>query len=156
MPRGRRARLLVAVVGGVLALLCLGGIGITFVLYDDATKIDRGTPDQVVSSYLRAALVQRSDAQAQFYVCDGPSDLSSVGNLRREIAQREEGFGVTVSVSWGSLVRAQVEPGEERVRVHLTIAGSSAGQTKSRRSEGWEFRVVDQDGWRVCGATKVG
>ncbi len=145
---------MLAVVGGVLALLCLGGIGITFVLYDDATKIDRSTPDQVVSSYLRAAVVQRDDAQAKLFVCGSP-DLGQVDQLRNELVRREKEFDVTVGVSWGALVRSPAAGGEESVRTELTISGSADGQVRSRRNEAWAFRVVNQGGWRVCGASKV-
>jgi hypothetical protein len=155
VPRSRRARLALAVIGGVLALLCVGGIGVTFVLYDDATKIDRSTPDQVVSSYLRAALVQRNDAQAQLFSCADLSKLSAIIELRKEIIQREQEFDVTVVVSWGALLRTRVSDSEETIRAELTISGSSNGRMQSRRNEVWIFRVMDESGWRVCGATKA-
>jgi hypothetical protein len=148
-------RLILAVVGGVMALLCLGGIGVTFVLYDDATKIDRSTPDQVVSSYLRVALVQRDEQQEKLFICDGSPDLSQVTQLREELEKREKDFDVTVTVSWGALTRSPAGQGQEDVRAELTISGSSDGQMRSRRNEVWDFRVIDQNGWRVCGAAKT-
>jgi hypothetical protein len=155
VPRNRRLRLVLAVVGGVLALLCLGGIGVTFVLYDDATKIDRGAPDTAVDNYLIAYLVKRDDAQAQLFICKRSPDLTAIARLRDEIVRREGEFDVQVGVSWGVLTRTPVGAGEESVRTELTISGAANGQPRSRRNEEWEFRAVDEDGWRVCGATKL-
>jgi hypothetical protein len=147
-------RLILAVVGGVMALLCLGGIGVTFVLYDEATKIDRGTPVRAVDSFLIAYLVNRSDDNAKLFTCDEPN-LSQVKALRDEIVQREKDHNVKVAVSWGVLTRSPVGSGEELVQTDLTISGSSNGEMRSRRNESWEFRVVDRDGWRVCAASKL-
>jgi hypothetical protein len=155
VPRNRRLRLVLAVLGGVLALLCLGGVGVTFVLYDDATKIDRGAPDTAVDNYLIAYLVKRDDVQAQLFICKSAPDLAAIARLRDELVRREREFDVQVGVSWGVLTRTPVRTGEEAVRTELTISGSANGQARSRRNEEWEFRAVDDDGWRVCGATKV-
>jgi hypothetical protein len=154
VPTARRARLVLAVAAGVVALLCLGGAGIFLVLYDDATEIDRQNPDQVVSSYLRASLIQRDDAQAKLYVCADGGGLEPVEALRSEMQRREAEFNVQVSVSWGPLTKVPVG-GDVLVQTQLTIAGSSRGQSRSQRHEQWEFRTADQDGWRVCSARKV-
>ncbi|HTF12102.1 MAG TPA: hypothetical protein VK659_28420 [Asanoa sp.] len=63
----RPLRLILMVIAGVLTLLCLGGVGVGINLYDEATAIDRENPDVVVSSYLRAYLVDRDDAAAKLY-----------------------------------------------------------------------------------------
>jgi hypothetical protein len=144
-----------AVVGGVLALLCLGGIGITFVLYDDATKIDRGSPDAAVDNYLRAFLVDRDDSQAALFRCQSPTNLTTLAALRDEMIAREKEFDVKVSVSWSSLAVKNVNATLSSVDASLVIAGSSNGQARSRRTEQWTFEVVDQDGWRVCGAAEA-
>ena len=57
-------RLVLTVVAGVIALLCLGGLGVGVTLYDTATAINREDPDVVVSSYLRAEMLDRDDAKA--------------------------------------------------------------------------------------------
>ena len=51
-PRARRARLILAIVGGTMALLCLGGVGIFIAVYDKATEIKRTAPDAVVDNFL--------------------------------------------------------------------------------------------------------
>ncbi|WP_067509168.1 hypothetical protein [Actinoplanes sp. TFC3] len=148
-------RLIVAMVGGVLALLCLGGVGVFISFYDQATKIQRTDPDVVVSSYLRAALVNRDNQEASLYVCKSGADLQQITSLAAEVAKRERDFGVAVSVNWGTLVVSGTSGSRQAVVTELTIAGTSNGQPVSQRTESWRFDVVDEDGWRVCGATKV-
>ncbi|MEU5789201.1 hypothetical protein ABZ754_15920 [Micromonospora purpureochromogenes] len=151
----RRTRTVLTVVAGVLALLCVSGAVIGYVLYDRAATPDRSAPDVVVDNYLREYLVNRNDARASLLVCEGNADLDAVRALRNEAEQREATFNVVVRVSWGPLVRAKSADGES-VSTTLTIAGSSEGQQRSSRREDWTFEVVDiKDGWRVCGARKV-
>ena len=155
VPRNRRLRLVLAMVGGIVALLCLGGVGVFVAVYDNATKIDRTAPDAAVDSFLRAYLVDRDDTQAALFRCKAPTGLDSMSSLRNELTQREREFDVRVSVTWSSLTTLGGEAGRRQVNAGLVIAGSVEGRTRSRRTEQWTFEVVDEDGWRVCGATKV-
>ncbi|MGY0005467.1 Rv0361 family membrane protein [Micromonospora sp. I033] len=150
----RRLRTVLAVVGGVLALLCAGGGIVGFVLYDRATAPDRSAPDVVVDNYLRALLVDRNDTKAKEFACSSGADLDPVRALRAEVEQREANFNVVVRVSWGPLTRTKDGDGE-LVTTTLTISGTANGQTRSSRREDWQFHVVERDGWRVCGGSKV-
>ncbi|MCT2277205.1 hypothetical protein M3G91_06180 [Micromonospora chalcea] len=151
----RSLRTVIGVVAGVLALLCTGGAVAGFVLYDRATAPDRSAPDVVVDNYLRAFLVDRNDTKAEEFACKSEGDLDAVRGLRAEVEQREANFDVVVRVSWGPLTRVENGDGES-VTTTLTISSSADGQTRSSRREDWQFRVVERDGWRVCGASKVG
>ncbi|MEV6518869.1 hypothetical protein AB0M37_24110 [Micromonospora chalcea] len=151
----RSLRTVIAVVAGVLALLCTGGAVVGFVLYDRATAPDRSAPDVVVDNYLRAFLVDRNDTKAEEFACKSDGDLDAVRGLRVEVEQREANFEVVVRVSWGPLTRVENGDGES-VTTTLTISSSADGQTRSSRREDWQFQVVERDGWRVCGASKVG
>jgi hypothetical protein len=151
VPRGRRTRLVLAVVGGVLALLCLGGIGITFVLYDDATKIDRGSPDAAVDNYLRAFLVDRDDSQAALFRCKSGGDFARLDAYRADIISRESRYAIGIRVTWSSLT-VQGSGGQTLVSADLVRAITDGTE---RATDTWQFAVVDQDGWRVCGATPV-
>ncbi|MEU8182869.1 hypothetical protein AB0B85_05895 [Micromonospora sp. NPDC049044] len=154
-PPRRRMRTVVTVVAGVLALLLLGGLIAGVVLYHRASAPDRSAPDVVVDNYLRAFLVDRNDARADLFTCEGGSDLQAVRDLRVETEQRESKFGVTVRVSWGPLTRTPSQGGES-VGTTLTIAGSANGVPRSGRREDWTFSVVeDDDGWRVCGGARA-
>jgi hypothetical protein len=150
-PRSRRLRPILAVLGGVVALLCLGGLAAVYLFYDEATGPDRSAPDVVVDNYLRAYLVDRDDARADQYVCREAPDLAEMRALRDDIQAREQRYSVRIVVSWGSL---RVEPaGEGRTvttEVRRTIADGS-----ERAQDQWRFEVVDRDGWRVCAARRV-
>ena len=138
---------------GIVALLCLGGIGVAVSLYDDATEIKRDAPDAVVDSFLRAYLVDRDDKQAELFMCEAQPKLAAISALRDENVKREKDFGVSVGVIWSSLLVSG--SGSQRlVTTDLTIAGRRDGQTQSRRTETWSFNLVDNEGWRVCGAKK--
>ncbi|MFI5488843.1 hypothetical protein ACIBXA_00300 [Micromonospora echinaurantiaca] len=153
-PR-RRLRTVLTVVGGVLALLCLGGAITGYVLYDRATTPDRSAPDVVVASYIQAFLNERNDTKAKQFICQGGEDLGAIRSLRRELEQREANFNVVVRVRWGPLTSVKEEDGEW-VTTTLTISSSADGQPRSSRREEWHFHVVNNDGWRVCGSRKSG
>jgi len=154
-PRARRARLILAIVGGTMALLCLGGVGIFIAVYDKATEINRTAPDAVVDNFLRAYLVDRDDKEVALYACKSGGDFTALSGLRAEMINREKNFGVKVSAGWSTLTVSDVGSGKKNVSTDLTISGSSEGNTVSRRTESWSFGVTDEDGWRVCSATKL-
>jgi hypothetical protein len=146
-------RLVLAVVGGLLTLLCLGGVGIFISLYDDATKIDRGSPEVVASEYLSALLVRRDAAQAQLLVCEG-AQLTGAQDLLDEIVRREQALGTGFSINIENIV---VD------RTSDTSAQVEAGVRRSAQIDGIRQSVVDvvrlavedREGWRVCAATRV-
>ena len=140
---------------GIVALLCLGGVGVFISFYDEATKIERASPDAVVDQFLRAYLVNRDDTEAELFTCKNGLDLSGIAGLRTQLVEREKEFNVTVTVSWSTLTVSG--SGEERrsVATDLQIAGSSGGDSLSRRSESWSFGLVEDNGWRVCNTAKV-
>ena len=150
----RRLRLWLAITGGIMALLCLGGVGIAISLYDGATKIDRAAPDQVTSSFLRAYLINRDDQEASLFTCRSGAKLDSIAALRTEMVGREKTFGTTVTASWESLNISAPSKDAATVSVDLVIIGSAKGQQVSSHSEPWAFDLVDDSGWRVCGAAK--
>lgn len=148
-------RVTLVVLAGMMALVCLGLVGLGFVLYNEETRPDRSAPDVVVDNYLRAMLVERDDVRARTFSCRESGELSAISALRREIEERERQFNVDVRVSWGVLQRERVSAEEETVTVDLIIAGFANGQSRSRRTETWKFDVVSDDGWRVCAAREM-
>ena len=140
---------------GILALLCLGGVGVFISFYDEATKIERAAPDAVVDQFLRAYLVNRDDQEAALFTCKNGLDLSAISALRTQLIEREKEFDVTVNVSWSTLTASGAGEDRRSVATDLIIAGSAGGDSLSRRSEAWSFGLVDDDGWRVCNTTKV-
>ena len=151
----RRLRLWLAMMAGIVALLCLGGVGVFVSLYDSATEIKRTAPDAVVDSFLRSYLVDRDDTEAALYTCKSGLDLAAVAALRTELVNREKEFDVKVNVSWSSLMVSGGVEDKRSVATDLIISGTKNGDTLSRRTESWAFGVVDEDGWRVCSTSKV-
>ncbi|MGK5442822.1 hypothetical protein ACSNN7_13550 [Micromonospora sp. URMC 105] len=141
---------MLTVVAGVLALLCVSGAVIGYVLYDRATTPDRSAPDVVVVNYLQAALVARDDSKANLFTCAGP--LPAVDGFRDQMTAREQELGIVFSINI------------EDVAVNKTDATSAAVHAVIRRSatidgvqqsltDTWRFEVADQrEGWRVCSA----
>jgi len=136
---------------GTLVLLCLGGVGVAVSLYDGATEIKRTSPDAVVDNFLGAYLVDRDDKEASLYECKAGGDFEAIEAYRADILTREKDFSVGIRVSWSSLtVSTQGESGTVGTNLVKTATDQSG-----RVSNTWEFRVVNQDGWRVCGAMQI-
>ena len=140
---------------GIVALLCLGGVGVFISFYDEATKIERSSPDAVVDQFLQAYMVKRDDQEAALFTCKDGLDLSALSALRTELIDREKKFDVTVSVTWSTLTVSGAEENRRQVSTDLVIAGSSKGTALSSRTETWSFALTDQEGWRVCSTAEV-
>jgi hypothetical protein len=146
----RRARLILALTGGLLALLCVGGVGAFFVLYDEATEIKRTNPDAVVNDFLGAYLRSRDDDAARLYQCDA-GDFSQLASYRGDTEQREQEFSTTISFAWSiAAMNVNGTEGTVNAEVTRTIAGRAG-----RDSSSWQLAVVDQNGWRVCSAKQT-
>ncbi len=150
-PRNRRLRLWLALGAGVLTLLCLGGVGIAVLLYDEETKIERAEPDAVADNFLRAYLVDRDDEQASLYQCKSGGDFQNIAAYRADIVNREKQFSVGIRVSWGTIA---VQTNANRAEAETDLVKTAAKQS-GRITDTWRLSLVDQDGWRVCGATEV-
>ncbi|MCP2326268.1 hypothetical protein HDA40_004775 [Hamadaea flava] len=150
MATGRLKRgILVA--GGVLVVgaLILGVL--TLRAYHEATKIDRSVPKIVVRNYIDAFLVRRDDQRVALFTCSDGSALESIISLREQLVREETAGDVTTRVV---LTRSTELDGGRRVDVELQLNQGSGLQT-DRRTQHWLFRMVDEDGWRVCGAEQL-
>jgi len=150
-PRPRRGRLILAITAGITALLCLGGVGVVVSVYDKATEIKRSAPDAVVDDFLRAYLVNRDDQRASLYQCKTGGDFSQIESYRSDIVSREKKFSVGIRVTWTTFT---VQTNGNNGTVITDLIKTTADQS-GRLSNQWKFVVVDQDGWRVCGAAPI-
>jgi hypothetical protein len=150
-PKRSRARLWVAVIGGIVALLCLGGAGVVALLYNDSTKIERSAPDAVVDNFLRAYLVDRDDNEASLYECKSGGDFQKIAAFRSDIQSREKQYSISIGASWTSLTVVN-QGGKTTVSTDIIRAISDGSE---RTSDRWQFQLVDQGGWQVCGAVPV-
>jgi hypothetical protein len=137
------------VVGGALALLCLGGASVAYVLYDRATAPDRSSPDVAVVSFLQAFLVDRDDTTAKLYACGDLSQLAELRALREDLQSREKRFMTTFRVSW-EILDVREERGSAEVSVTLTVTNGTDYDLQP-----WRVVTLLDDGWRVCGARRV-
>jgi hypothetical protein len=150
-PRSRRKRLWLAMGLGIVALLCLGGVGVVVSLYDGATEIKRSSPDAVADNFLRAYLVNRDDTQAALYRCKSNGNFAELQALRSDIVSREKQYTIGIRVSWTTMT-VSTQDGQTTVSTAIRRAITDGSE---RTSDAWRFSMVDQDGWRVCGATKL-
>lgn len=144
---------MLAIVGGALAALCLGGATIGYVLYDRATAPDRSAPDVVVDNYLRAFLVDRDDTLAGQYTCASGIELGPLSDLRSDLAAREKRFNTTFQVSWGAL-RVDKHGKNADVAVELVIS-TVVGSLAQTERQPWQFTTRQDDGWGVCTARRA-
>jgi hypothetical protein len=149
--RVRAGRLVLLLIAGAVALLCTGGAGVAFVAYRDATEPDRSSPDVAVSNYLRALLLERNDTRADLYACGNDGGLTAIRAFRQDIEARERQYSITIVVSWGALT-VQESPGGTTVSTEISRTISDGSE---KYLEDWRFDVVDESGWRVCGATRL-
>ena len=145
--RWKRVLMIGAIVVGVGGL---GVAGASLLTYHEATKLDRSDPEVVTDEYLRAVLVRKDAVGADLYACSDASRLAPVRALRDDLDRRERDFGVSIVVSWGAYERTR-----EQLVTTLTIVAIKDGVEQSGSEQRWRFTLVEEDGWRVCGAEKL-
>ncbi|MEU5906297.1 hypothetical protein ABZ780_18225 [Micromonospora sp. NPDC047467] len=152
-PPRRRLRTVLTVVGGVLALLGMGAAITGFVWYNRAAAPDRSAPDVVVDNYLRAFLVDRNDARADLFTCEGGAQLEPLRSLRADLIAREQDLDVTILVSWGDLeIKRQ---GNAASVVTVLRRSATVDGIQQSLTDTWQFEVQKLEDWRVCAGTKV-
>jgi hypothetical protein len=140
-------------VGGLVALLCLGGAGVVFVAYREATEPDRSAPDVAVDNYLRAYLVDRNDVTADLYSCEDRSKLKAIQAFRADLEGREKSFKTEFTITWSAL-QTSTSDGSANVKTDLRFSAVVEGFQQSDL-QSWSFEVRDDGGWRVCGALRL-
>jgi hypothetical protein len=131
----------------VLAGLVLVGGGAAFVVYDQATAIDRSSPEIVTGQFLRAALVDRDPARVSLFVCrEWPAQDA--------IRKVDPPTDPKIFTMWGDYVSrtsGNSADVDTNVQFSFTVGGSSG-----RDIQLWSLHLEKQDGWRVCDLTKKG
>ncbi|HYN96306.1 MAG TPA: hypothetical protein VES42_20885 [Pilimelia sp.] len=145
---------MLAVVGGMLLLLCLGGAGIAFVYYDEATKPNRSAPSTAADGYLRALLVERDEARADTFACEETGPLADIRGFRAQVAARERELSTSIGVKLEDMQVLREDRSKATIRVSVRWTAEVDGQMQSLLDR-WELSLHEQDGWRVCGATRL-
>jgi hypothetical protein len=139
---------------GVVALLCVGGLGTGYFLYHKASEPDRSTPGLAVRQYVEAALNERDDSRSRLFTCSGATSLDQVAQLRDDIKAKESQFGVTIRTSPEGF-DAQQAGNTARVGVKIRLSVSTNG-TFQEQIQDWRFSLRKESGWRVCSGERLG
>jgi hypothetical protein len=138
-----------------MLMLCAAAAGVTYVLYDRATRIDRSTPVVVVEQYVNVLLSDRDDERASLFECDGKRGARTrVKELRTQLEDLERRFDIDVIVSTANYDWS-IYGARSDVQVDLLIDVPEADGRPSRSKQRWGFELRDEDGWRVCDARRV-
>lgn len=121
------------------------GAGTAFFLYNRATEVNRSTPTVAVHQFLGAVFVDQSDDRVRLFTCP-----EWAPNRTTEMRRR---FDPEVKVSWG-LVTEQSRV-DDRAEVIAELALKYPGEPVPSGKQRWQFEVVEDNGWRVCGAEPV-
>jgi hypothetical protein len=153
-PKRRKLplRTIAIIVGGVLAVLCLGGVGTGYLLYRNASEPDRRSPTVTVRQYVTATFDDRDESRAALFTCQKPA-VQDVRNLQSDLKSREDRFGITITVSIAA-PRESISGKSATVQTDVRIDVPEADGSSSRSSQRWTFSLRDQDGWRVCSAER--
>ena len=150
VPPGRRLRLVVALLGGVAALLCLGGGLIAFTMYDKATKLDRSRPDMVAIQYVGDLFTRRDRERAELWTCDG-ARLPAAERMLDDIVGIEQRLDTNVLVHWEGVTVRPISRTTTEVRLQIRMSGEVDGIQQSF-ADPLTLKLEDRDGWRVCAA----
>jgi hypothetical protein len=137
------------VVAGGLAVLCVGGLTVGYVVYDRATQPDRRTPAVVVDQYVEAMFNARDRSRADLFLCAGRKDMSEPRQLLNDLEGREKEFSTHFTVTTANVEDARRD-GSAEVTVDLRLT-----TPVSRSTQRWTFRLTDESGWRICEAHRV-
>jgi hypothetical protein len=108
-----------------------------------------------VQQYVQVALVQRDAARARALACRAP-EVQDIDGLRNEIVQREQQLGVRITVFTGAMTVSRQDGAGAAVRTDVSVSiRDEAGRT-SIASSAFQFMVVQESGWRVCSAARLG
>ena len=137
------------VIAGVLALLCLGGVGVGIALYDEATAIDRDDPEIVVSELPTRELVDRRRRRREaLLLCEQDCRArADPGVPRDDIETASSASASTIVVDLGT--RCSVEPAEERSQ-RDDRDWTQSSSTRERSVQTWQFTVVDDKAAGAC------
>ena len=139
------------IVAAALAVgLCLGGAAVTYILYDKATTPDRSSPSVVLTQYIDTKFETRDEVKIKGFECTSPS-LGEVDQLFANLRTREQQFNITIQVS-ASDYTVSTSGSRSTVDATLKVAVPEENGQLSRSLQQWQFTLVDENGWRVCGA----
>jgi hypothetical protein len=123
----------------VVGTLAASGAGAAFLLYDRATKIDRSTPAVAVDQFVHATFVDKDDDRVELFTCPQWT--------RARTAEVQEQFDSEVKVTLASVAVESQQEQQAVVMARMRLVFRDFVDFQD-----WRFEVVEDNGWRVCGA----
>lgn len=144
-------RTILTVAGVMLTVLCLSG-GVTgYILYNRASAPERTSPDVAVMNYLRSFLIERNDARAGLYTCQGSDGRLAMEEFREQIQVRERELDVSFLINIEDVSVVREGPSDAVATVVIKRSAWIDGIRQSV-TDRWRFELRDINGWRVCRA----
>jgi hypothetical protein len=138
------------VIGIAVALiLCSGGLLYGYRQYQKVAEPDRSSPTVVVRQYVESVFNDGNSGRAAQLTCAN-SQLNELSSMKDDLTAREAQFSTQMRVDTANY-SLQSEGKAATVTVDLKVT-----TTVSRSSRRWEFRLRQDDGWRVCEAHRIG
>lgn len=134
-----------------LALAGIVGVGLAFRAYDEATKIDRRFGEVVVREYVAALLDRRDSLRAELFECSDSGVNQPIHTMLADLMAQERAHDLSTEVS---VIQVSAEDGGTLVYAEIQIRQAANGLA-TKEVQRWQFRMVEEDGWRVCGAERV-
>jgi len=135
---------------GLAALLGLGALAVVLVPSADAAE----APELVLRRYVQATLADHDGAAATALTCRTPQ-LDVIGQWEQDLAARERRFNlpplhVDMKAYTDSRSGRRITASTE-----IAVALVVDGQLQQRLTRPYTFVLVQQDGWKVCGASEA-
>jgi hypothetical protein len=154
-PATARWPVRLAVVLGVMTVLCLAAGAVVFRFYDKATRPDRTTPAIALQNYLYATLQSADPNEALKYAC-ADSSLAALTDFRDAAIAMADAHGDVASFDW-TLGAIQAGRSDGTAAVELERDTKKQGEIVAASTTEWIFDVRNSgDGWRVCAARQIG
>ena len=127
-----------AIVGVASALLATG-----LFIYNKAVEPDRSTPTVSVRQMLTAVFIDENSTQAELFVCKDWSADQAIQAMKSQMDP-------DARVSWGTV--ETVESSGSRAKVDVRMRFRYPEDVSPSGERRWTFDMVNESGWRVCGA----
>ncbi|MEV6926905.1 hypothetical protein AB0M46_20685 [Dactylosporangium sp. NPDC051485] len=155
IPKQRRAtrRTILWTLVGIAAFVCLGGLGVGYVYYDNATTPDRRTPGGTLEEYLDSRLNGGAPERLQLLICRSPN-LREFDDFVNQLAAKESDSGHKIKVNASTYDFRSTS--DDKVEIETDLVMTAGPQNASEYvKQHWQFDLVREDGWRVCGAHRL-
>jgi len=141
-PPARRRPSIVLILALVVAGLGMIAAVVGYAVYTRVTAIDRSTPTVVVGQFLVATIKDRDVRRVALFTCN---DLAPT----RALEMATGGIEPSRPPTWEDISIEQQQGSTATVTAKMKFRLDQETITSSE-TQTWTFRVVNEEGWRVC------